>query len=103
MPDGGFGATIYCNVALDFETGNVKKGADKLAIIRTAKVNGKGCESVRFLDLLRYVGAENLSYGSVSPFGWTSKNESGRTTLAKNFFSREADNGSFSTRALTAI
>jgi hypothetical protein len=86
VPNGGFGATIYCKVALDFETGNAKRGDDKLAIIRTAKVNGKGCENVQFIDLPWYVGTENLSYGSLSRFGWISNNEACENDLGDEFF-----------------
>src|SRR5471030_963255 len=66
------GADFTCKVVLNFRTGNAKRGADALPTILSATVKGKGCESVHFLDLPWYVGADGVDTGGLSHYGWTS-------------------------------
>jgi len=86
VPTDGNGALFQCKVAFDFYTGNIKKGADKLPKIISAKVKGKGCESVQILDLPWYVGAIDTQDGSLSYEYWNVGAEGCRDDNGSGFY-----------------
>jgi hypothetical protein len=76
LPTLGNGASFQCKLVLNFRTGNVKRGADALPVIRSATVKGRGCESVKLSGLPWYVGADGPASASFSRFGWENGVES---------------------------
>jgi hypothetical protein len=86
LPNSGNGAPFQCAVSLEFFTGNIKDGADKLPVLTSAKVKGRGCESVRITGIPWYAGAVAPETASFNYQAWTSGNEQCVQPNGQDFF-----------------